>query len=210
MTVTATPGSRVPRRRIVTRQRLLEATHELLREGGMTAITVDSVTSRAGYTRGAFYSNFSSVEGLLFGLYSQRMAAVVEKITEKTAQLTANDLGDPRSTIEHVMGEIPFDLGWLRIRIEFASQAQHDPALLAEFEAREGAFLDALTPVLEHALAKLGLEPIGSAGDLCRAVVAAHNGALVNSILAPDPATFRATVCTAVITALTRPRRPSP
>ena len=62
MTETGTP--RPTRRRAETRSRLLRAALEVFSEKGFGRTTVDDVCARAGYTRGAFYSNFVSLDEL--------------------------------------------------------------------------------------------------------------------------------------------------
>ncbi|MGK5631543.1 TetR/AcrR family transcriptional regulator [Streptomyces sp. URMC 123] len=59
---------RVTRRRVLTRQRLLEAALQVFAERGPEAATVEEVCERAGYTRGAFYSNFRTMEELFTAL----------------------------------------------------------------------------------------------------------------------------------------------
>lgn len=48
-----------------TTQRLLAAARKLIAKRGLSATTLDDIAEEAGYTRGAFYSNFSS-KGDLF------------------------------------------------------------------------------------------------------------------------------------------------
>src|SRR3981081_3955060 len=48
-----------------TTQRLLDAAQKLIAKKGLTAASVEDIAAAAGYTRGAFYSNFSS-KGDLF------------------------------------------------------------------------------------------------------------------------------------------------
>jgi AcrR family transcriptional regulator len=48
-----------------TTQRLLEAAQKLIAKKGLSAASVEDIAAAAGYTRGAFYSNFSS-KGDLF------------------------------------------------------------------------------------------------------------------------------------------------
>lgn len=51
--------------RDLTTQRLLEAAQRLIAKKGLSAASVEDIAAAAGYTRGAFYSNFSS-KGDLF------------------------------------------------------------------------------------------------------------------------------------------------
>ena len=48
-----------------TTQHLLEAAQKLIAKKGLSAASVEDIAAAAGYTRGAFYSNFSS-KGDLF------------------------------------------------------------------------------------------------------------------------------------------------
>jgi AcrR family transcriptional regulator len=52
-----------------TRQRLLDATSELLAEGGYAAATVAALTSRAGVASGTLYRHFSSKEELFVEIF---------------------------------------------------------------------------------------------------------------------------------------------
>ena len=51
-----------------TRQRLLEAAAGVFRRRGYQAATIEEITAEAGFSRGAFYSNFSSKEELVVEL----------------------------------------------------------------------------------------------------------------------------------------------
>lgn len=168
-------------------------------------MTVDSVTSKAGYTRGAFYSNFTSIDDLVFGLYADHMTAVLDRLRDATDRVVNESPDTLKAVVESVVAVMPFDVEWLRIRINFASQACHDQALSEQFLEHERTFHDALEPVLVGALAQVGLEPTIKADKFTRAVVAAHNGALANSVTDRDPLRLRVLVCTAVIMSLTQP-----
>jgi AcrR family transcriptional regulator len=73
-----------------TRERLLEAAHVLFLEKGISGATIEQITADAGYTRGAFYSNFDGKEAVL-----------LELLMRNTKQITleASDIakvgGDP-------------------------------------------------------------------------------------------------------------------
>jgi AcrR family transcriptional regulator len=55
-----------------TRERLLEAAAELFAEHGFGGASLDAIAARAGYTRGAVYSNFSDKHDLLVALVEQQ------------------------------------------------------------------------------------------------------------------------------------------
>jgi AcrR family transcriptional regulator len=60
---------RVTKRRAETRQRLLQAALEVFAQEGFGRSTVDQVCARAGYTRGAFYSNFATLDELFLAAW---------------------------------------------------------------------------------------------------------------------------------------------
>src|SRR6201985_2583546 len=51
-----------------TTQRLLEAAQRLIAKKGLSAASVEDIAEAAGYTRGAFYSNFGSKSDLFIEL----------------------------------------------------------------------------------------------------------------------------------------------
>jgi AcrR family transcriptional regulator len=58
-----------------TRARLLEAAAEVFAANGFDGASIDRITEQAGYTRGAFYSNYSDKAELLLELSEARMAS---------------------------------------------------------------------------------------------------------------------------------------
>lgn len=59
-----------------TRQRLLEASHAMFVQKGFTLASVEDIAAAAGYTRGAFYSNFSDKTELFFELLRRESAEI--------------------------------------------------------------------------------------------------------------------------------------
>jgi AcrR family transcriptional regulator len=77
----------VPRSRENTRARLLAAASEVFAELGLEGASVEAICERAGFTRGAFYSNFDSKEELLLGLMQQVADRKLERVTERVREL---------------------------------------------------------------------------------------------------------------------------
>src|SRR3977135_437156 len=77
-----------------TTQRLLDAAQKLIAKKGLDAASVENIAAAAGYTRGAFYSNFNSKDDLFIEL--------LRRDHEKaTAELNALR-GDPSLPVDHV------------------------------------------------------------------------------------------------------------
>jgi len=60
---------RVTKRRAETRQRLLGAAFDVFAADGFGRSTVEQICERAGYTRGAFYSNFDTLDDLFLAMW---------------------------------------------------------------------------------------------------------------------------------------------
>lgn len=107
-----TPAPSSPRRRRTraeqqaeTRARILEAAGEIFSAHGFTGASIDAITERAGYTRGAFYSNFESKEELLIALSQARMSAFAEDVLPRLAD--ADDATIVRTTVDWMLEQGP-------------------------------------------------------------------------------------------------------
>jgi AcrR family transcriptional regulator len=63
-----------------THRRLLDAARAAIVEHGVDAATIDDITARAGFSRGAFYSNFADKSDLLVQLCDQQVAAFADEV----------------------------------------------------------------------------------------------------------------------------------
>jgi AcrR family transcriptional regulator len=85
----------VPRRktrsetRQETREKVMAAAAAVFAEKGFAASSVEEITARAGFSRGAFYSNFSDKEDAFFALMDARMERRVAEIAELMDQSTS-------------------------------------------------------------------------------------------------------------------------
>lgn len=76
-----------------TRQRLLDAATEVFARDGIGPATVDDISSAAGFTRGAFYSNFESKDALVFDMLDEHLEQSVQGFEEMLSDApTANPL----------------------------------------------------------------------------------------------------------------------
>ena len=79
MVVKETTG-RVTKRRVRTRANLLDAAFAVFAAKGFGRVSIEEVCEAAGYSRGAFYSNFDSLDELFFALYQQRADLIAEQV----------------------------------------------------------------------------------------------------------------------------------
>lgn len=66
--------------RAETRQRLLDAAAEVFAARGVEGAAIDEISERAGYSRGAFYSNFAGKPAVLAALSEQRLQRFADEL----------------------------------------------------------------------------------------------------------------------------------
>ncbi|WP_153338532.1 TetR/AcrR family transcriptional regulator [Nocardia aurantia] len=175
---------RVTRRRAETRQRLLDAAFDAFADEGFGRCTVEQICERAGFTRGAFYSNFTSLEELFLAMWEQRSELLLREVTAVLAEDATDAMTDLRAGVEIVLRAVPVDDQWFRITFEFTAHALRNPALRRVVAAREDAIVAALLPVVEkllHRVGRLVTDPVA----LGRALVAVHDGTAAQCLLEP-------------------------
>ena len=80
-------GDTTTRRRETTRRRLLDAAAQVFAEVGLDAASVEAICDRAGFTRGAFYSNFETKDQLFLELAGEVALDRVEAVRRRIAEL---------------------------------------------------------------------------------------------------------------------------
>ncbi|MCX5055352.1 MULTISPECIES: TetR/AcrR family transcriptional regulator [unclassified Streptomyces] len=176
---------RVTRRRVRTRANLLDAAFAVFAAKGFGRVSIEEVCEAAGYSRGAFYSNFDSLDELFFALYRQRADLIADQVAGALAQ-DGPDLDVP-AAVDRVTEVLLLDLDWLLVKTDFLVHAARDPQVaetLLEHRARlRGAIADRL--------ARAGgfVEPPAVLGDMdgaAHAVVAAYDGVTTQLLLDRD------------------------
>lgn len=180
-----TAPKRVTRRRGETRQRLLDAALQVFAEQGFGRSTVEQVCDRAGYTRGAFYSNFTSLDDLFLAMWEQRSTELIDGLERALRTMDASRITDVAGVVELVTPAVPVDDTWYRITAEFTAHALRNPGLRRVMTAREDAISGAITPVVAQLLAGIGRETPDQVA-LGQALVAVHDGTAAQCLLDPD------------------------
>ncbi|MFF2554581.1 TetR/AcrR family transcriptional regulator [Nocardia sp. NPDC058058] len=184
------PGRRVTKRRGETRQRMLSAAYEVFAEAGFGRTKPEMICERAGYTRGAFYSQFSSMNELFLILWAQRSQQLLADINAVLDAEPIAQIHDPREAVDHVLRAVPMDEKWFRINSEFNAHAQRDPELRRIVVAQEKENLAALLPAIETLLHRAG-RTIIDRDELGQALAAVEDGTAIQCMMEPDRADLR-------------------
>lgn len=132
----------------------MDAAYELFAEEGIHATSIEAIAEAAGFTRGAFYSNFESKNELFFALanreWDQRLTLLREVIDRFSG--TATELGEQvAALLLDVFNVVPEGRRWALIYREFELLALRDPEIAPQFRAHQQEFHAQLTEVLTFA-----------------------------------------------------------
>ncbi|MFD8390700.1 TetR/AcrR family transcriptional regulator [Streptomyces sp. NPDC059680] len=184
-------AKRVTRRRLRTRARLLQAAFEVFAAKGFGRVSIEEVCEAAGFSRGAFYSNFATLDELFFALYQERADLIAAQVTEALAQ-DGPGLDVP-TAVDRVTEVLLLDVDWLLVKTDFLVHAARDPetarALLDHRARLRGAISDRLFRARGHTELPAVL---GDVDGAAHAVVAAYDGVTVQLLLDKDVDAARA------------------
>ncbi|MFE1198003.1 TetR/AcrR family transcriptional regulator [Streptomyces olivaceoviridis] len=184
-------AGRVTRRRVRTRARLLDAAFAVFAAKGYGHVSIEEVCEAAGFSRGAFYSNFATLDELFFALYQERADLIAAQVADALAQ-DGPDLDVPAS-VDRVTEVLLLDVDWLLVKTDFLVHAARNPAVaqaLLDHRARlRRAIADRLSRARGHTALPAAL---GDADGAAHAVVAAYDGVTTQLLLDRDVEAARA------------------
>ncbi|WP_116051506.1 TetR/AcrR family transcriptional regulator [Amycolatopsis palatopharyngis] len=173
------------KRRPETQARMLDAAVEAFVELGYTGASIGEICKRAGYTTGAFYSNWSTKDELFYALFDAHAAKAIDRIADKLAAVDVQTL-----TLEqfatHLADVGPEERTWFIISTEFTLYAVRTPEAARVLAAHEAKVRAALTPILEIVLTRAGAEHHVDLDSFARLAIALREGALMQSLVEPD------------------------
>lgn len=182
---------RVTRRRAATRARLLEAAFEVFAARGFGRVSIEEVCEAAGFSRGAFYSNFATLDELFFALYQERADLIASQVAEALAQ-DRPGLDVPAS-VDRVTEVLLLDVDWLLVKTDFLVHAARDPEVARALLGHRARLREAIADRLRRARGHTELPAVlGDAEGAAHAVVAAYDGVTVQLLLDKDVEAARA------------------
>ncbi|MXM66063.1 TetR family transcriptional regulator [Streptomyces sp. HUCO-GS316] len=182
---------RVTRRRVRTRANLLDAAFAVFAAKGFGRVSIEEVCEAAGYSRGAFYSNFASLDELFFALYRQRADLIAQQVADALA-LDGPDLDVPAS-VDRVARVLLLDRDWLLVKTDFLVHAARDPGVAQTLLEHRARLRRAIADRLARAQGHTALPAVlGDADAAAHAVVAAYDGVTTQLLLDRDVERARA------------------
>ncbi len=201
-------------RREATRQRVIDAAREVFAERGVFGGTVEDICERAGFTRGAFYSNFTDKEDALEALIERehgRLAEQLEAGLSRDDQELAGvpDLGTAvASIVDRILWSVPVDRQLSLMQTELEIHAVRRPDLAQPFLDASNRFRARIAVFLEAVMARNGRRMIVDPLDVVDASVAVVERSVRRALLAgsgADPDAMARAVLPAMLLALSCP-----
>jgi len=168
-----------------TREKLLNAAHKALHEGGAEALGVAGVTAEAGLTHGAFYAHFPSKEALVAETVMRATDRMVERFEQRIAGLSPADAF--RAQVDHYLSPAHLNSMAGCLLPSLCSDAGRAAAPMRQSYEQNAETLVAL---MQRLLDGLGRDEPG----LARSMTAEMVGALALARATPDPERTRQTL----------------
>lgn len=158
-----------------TRARLIDTAQQLFVARGYGGTSIRDIAEQAGYSQGAFYSNFSGKEEVLLEFLRRHMAAEAALL----AGLTDSAGRSPEqllAALEDWAATLNQDTDWCMLSIELQLHARRSAAFAAEYQRVWDEHRAALGAVIGKLFAYLGRRPPAEPADLAAAFMALAHG----------------------------------
>jgi AcrR family transcriptional regulator len=156
-----------------TRQALIEAAIETLKEHGFTGTSARVVAARAGCNQALVFYHFGSVVDLLLAALDEVSARRMERYSEAASGVAS--LGELFEVAAQIFRE-DLDQGYVAVLAEMIAGASSTPGLGAAVAARIQPWTEFAGQAIRSALAGSPLAAVLPVDDLAHAIVALYLG----------------------------------
>ena len=168
-----------------TRRRLLDAAAEEFTEHGFAGASLEAISARAGYTRGAFHWHFKSKEELLVAVLRERLSTRIgatAEVVQRSSSAAAFNLAQRDQA-----AKVPFRKrrGWTLLMLEFWLHVARNPALLKEGRRLKSELRESVESQTEQLLNSIGVTPPLPVDLIASALLALEDGFALQELLDP-------------------------
>ncbi len=205
----ATPA--LSARRARTRDRLMDAATAVFAERGISGASVEEISEAAGFTRGAFYSNFEDKNDLVLALIQRAIAVQYQAAEQAVAAMTRATGRTPEELLSVALTQYTVlgstTLASMMTQQELQLYAAREPSLREPYLAFFAECTKGFTKLIGDAMTASGLEFSCPAEDAIELLVAAHQRMQVQSLFTQ---TIDTHILHALLLAISRPAGPDP
>lgn len=178
----ATPALSRKQKQAQTREALLEAALGLIAEQGLDGATIDAIAAQAGYTKGAFYANFSSKQELFLVMLEQHFAAEAERL-DQHLQSDSEPVQVARETGLDFIRRVRAEPRWQSLYFQFAVYAARDEEFRDELLARYAGLIERLEQIFKRFAGSYEFAPSLSFRELAEMTFFMADGFLLHQLL---------------------------
>lgn len=165
-----------------TRDLLIESATKVFAEKGLHRASIDDIAAGAGFTKGAFYANFTSKEELFLVMldvhFAERLAAIEQVLsTDADIESQAERVG-----IEFVAA-LRGKEDWCKLFLEFSSHAARHEEFKRELVSRTDALRASVTAALAQRASDAGIVPSIEPDVVARMTFAMAHGVAIEQLL---------------------------
>lgn len=183
--------SRMSRKRLTredsrdqTTQRLLDAAQKLIAKKGLSAASVEDIAAAAGYTRGAFYSNFSSKGDLFIELLRRdHQRSLAEFGALRSDELSLDYIQErTRDLYGQVYRDNESFMNWTEARM----LAARDTRFRVKLNALLAEKRDQIATSIDYFYKRAGVEAPAPAAALATGLMALVEGMKLSTLSSPN------------------------
>lgn len=199
-------------RRVQTRDKLVDAALRVFADKGVGGASVEEICEAAGFTRGAFYSNFESKDALCVAVVERQCQDALAASREAIASLPEGDVTDLPQLAEQAIRVFlraqRRDRTSLLAALELRLYAAREESIRATYRQLDEAATRMFGEVVEQTANSLGYELTVGAEEAVRVLHAVYEHGATYGLIAGDPpeADRRATQLASVLRSMLRPR----
>jgi AcrR family transcriptional regulator len=177
-------SARVRPTRDETRQRIIAAAADVFAERGVAGTTVEQITLAAGFTRGAFYSNFTTKEELAVAMLEEHLA-----MSQSHNRALLHRHPDPVTFVDALRDDVGRDDPLHRnplLQVELMLFVARTPELRPVLGAHLRAMRDLVGDLAATTLSTNGLDLPLEPHELGTVLVALEDGLRLHRLIDPD------------------------
>lgn len=186
---------RVSRKREESRRKLIAAAREVFAQRGIRETPIELICEKAGFTRGAFYSNFQSKEDLFLAVWEIETAQRNQRAIEAITAVTDLPLPDDVDSLRSIIGEmarhfVTFDTEdetWFALLLEYRLQGLRQEELRPQVRAVYQHSVEEFATTIEEFLTRAGITLAVDVRYAAQAVLALYSEALATNLLQDLP-----------------------
>jgi AcrR family transcriptional regulator len=168
-----------------TRSSLLRSAAKLFCRHGLEGASVEEVAQDAGYTKGAFYSNFKSKEELFLVMLDEKFGSELDRIDRLLAGTGEPD-HEARTAAADFVRYIRSDPEWPRLYFEFVAYAARNEEFRQELATRNRALQQKLAEVYRRWSASFPTEAPIPLEDVATITFCMTKGFVMEQMIEPE------------------------